>query len=67
MLLGDFEVSDKIELRLELEGELLQAAQEKRESLALETMCSSIEFTEPKAGDFVVALEDGGRLGLTKV
>ncbi len=61
------EVSDKIELRLELEGELLQAAQEKRESLALETMCSSIEFSEPKAGDFVVALEDGGRLGLRKV
>jgi isoleucyl-tRNA synthetase len=61
------EVSDKIALRLELEGELLQAAQEKRESLALETMCSNIEFSEPKAGDFVVALEDGGRLGLTKV
>jgi isoleucyl-tRNA synthetase len=61
------EVSDKIALRLELEGELLQAAQEKRESLALETMCSSIEFTEPQAGDFVVALEDGGRLGLRKV
>jgi isoleucyl-tRNA synthetase len=60
------EVSDKIELRLELEGELREAAQEKRESLALETMCSSIEFTEPKAGDFVVVLEDGGRLGLVK-
>lgn len=61
------EVSDKIALRLELEGELREAAQEKRESLALETMCSSIEFSEPKAGDFVVALEDGGRLGLVKI
>ena len=61
------EVSDKIELRLDLEGDLLIAAKEKRESLALETMCSSLAFGEPKVGDFVVALEDGGRLGLSKI
>jgi isoleucyl-tRNA synthetase len=60
------EVSNRIALRLELSGDMLEAARAWESSLREDTLCDSLEYASPLPTDFVVGLEDGGRFGLAK-
>jgi isoleucyl-tRNA synthetase len=61
------EVSNRIALRFELEGETLEALRAHADTIKGETLCESLEYTAPLDTDFVVTLEEGGRFGLAKV
>jgi isoleucyl-tRNA synthetase len=61
------EVSNRIALRLELTGDMLEAAQAWEASLREDTLCDSLEYTSPLPTDFIVELEENGRFGLAKV
>lgn len=62
-----FDVSDRIELRANLMGEMLEAAKAFEPYLTGETLTGKLEYTSPLPGDFVVNLEDGGSAGLKRV
>jgi isoleucyl-tRNA synthetase len=61
------EVSNRIALRFELQGDTLEALQAHADTIKSETLCESLEHAAPLETDFVVTLEDGGRFGLAKV
>ena len=63
---ADFEVSDHITVRLNLDGQMLEAAKEWQEFIKGETLCDGLEFAFPSSGDVIVPLEDGGSLGLKR-
>jgi isoleucyl-tRNA synthetase len=62
-----FDVSDRIELRANLEREMLSAAHAFESYLTDETLTTKLEYTSPLPGDFVVTLEEGGSVGLKRV
>ena len=62
-----FDVSDRIELRANLEHEMLSAARAFESYLTGETLTEKLEFASPLPDDFVVNLEDGGSVGLKRV
>jgi isoleucyl-tRNA synthetase len=62
-----FEVSDRIELRANLEGDALEAARMFESYLTGETLTVKLEFASPLPDDVVVDLEDGGSIGLKRV
>jgi isoleucyl-tRNA synthetase len=63
---ADFDVSDHITVRLNLEGQMLEAAKEWQEFIKGETLSDDLEFAFPASGDVIVPLEDGGSLGLKR-
>ena len=63
---ANFEVSDHITVRFNLDGQMLEAAHEWLEFIKGETLCDMLEFALPESGDVVVPLEDGGSLGLKR-
>ncbi len=62
-----FDVSDRIELHANLEGEMLSAARAFEAYLTGETLTEKLEYTSPLPDDFVVTLEDGGSVGLKRI
>jgi isoleucyl-tRNA synthetase len=63
---ADFDVSDHITVRLNLDGQMLEAAKEWQEFIKGETLSDDLEFAFPSSGDVIVPLEDGGSLGLKR-
>ena len=61
-----FDVSDHITVRMNLDGMMLEAANEWQGFITGETLCDLLEFALPVSGDVVVPLEDGGSLGLKR-
>ncbi len=61
-----FDVSDRIEVRLNAQGDWLSAAKEWQEHIAAEVLASKIEFASPLPTDFVVKLEDDAEFGVAK-
>ncbi len=61
------EVSNRIALRLELNGDALEAAKAWEANLIDDTLCDSLEYASPLSTDYIVQLEDAGRFGLVKL